>query len=102
MPRRSHVCVARLDAVLVLVFLVAAACLPGAPRGDFSTFVVAADMGNFTGATEFRGTAEAIARAGAGEFMISPGDIDPVRCGLRRHPAFGGRSVSVVAHSGQL
>ena len=77
MPRRSHVCVARLDAVLVLVFLLAAACLPGAPRGDFSTFVVAADMRNFTGATESRGTAKAIAMAGAGEFTISPGDTDP-------------------------
>ncbi len=34
-------------------------------------------MRNFTGETEFAGAAKAIARVGAGEFMISPGDIDP-------------------------
>jgi hypothetical protein len=47
------------------------------------TFAVAADMRYFSGPTLyntpqfFRGAVEAIAAAGGGAFMISPGDIDP-------------------------
>jgi len=46
------------------------------------TFTVTADMREFAGpdydtSEYFRGVCEAIAAAGKGEFMISPGDIDP-------------------------
>ena len=46
-------------------------------------FVVTCDMREYSGAgffdtsDYFRGTCEAIARVGKGDFMISPGDIDP-------------------------
>jgi hypothetical protein len=63
--------------VIALSIVLLAACPVGAPPSNYFTFVVAADMRNFTGETEFTGAAKAIARAGAGEFMISPGDIDP-------------------------
>jgi len=41
------------------------------------TFTVAADMREFVGASEFRAAVEAMRKAGAGSFMVSPGDIDP-------------------------
>ena len=63
-------------ALALSLFFVAACAVP-APLSDHFTFVVAADMRNFTGATEFTGAAKAIARTGAGEFMVFPGDIDP-------------------------
>ena len=42
-------------------------------------YIITADMRNFTGDNidYFRGACEAIAKIGAGDFMISPGDIDP-------------------------
>ena len=52
-----------------------------AEKGGF-TFVVTCDMREFTTPKYdtpqyFRGVVEAVARAGKGEFMVSPGDIDP-------------------------
>jgi 3',5'-cyclic AMP phosphodiesterase CpdA len=48
--------------------------------GDELVFIVAADMRDFAhsdkGSTHFSGACEAIAAAGKGSFMISPGDLD--------------------------
>ena len=67
----------KLAAAIVFSLLFIAACPVGAPSSNYFTFVVAADMRDLTGETQFAGAAKAIAKAGAGEFMISPGDIDP-------------------------
>lgn len=50
------------------------------PEGEIQVvFSVTSDMREYTGcsANYFRGVCETIASGGAGEFMISPGDIDP-------------------------
>ena len=62
---------------LMLIVGLWAGCTPATPSGLSFTFDVAADMRDLTGPNEFRGVAQAVARAGAGAFMISPGDIDP-------------------------
>ncbi len=67
----------RLTAAAAFLLLFIAACPADAPPPNYFTFVATADMRNLTGETEFAGAAKVIARAGAGEFMISPGDIDP-------------------------
>jgi hypothetical protein len=51
-------------------------CSTGSGTGPL-TFTVSADMREFVGASEFRGALEAMKGAGAGSFMVSPGDIDP-------------------------
>ena len=66
--------------VFIILFLpVAAQCNSDSTR---FTFVVAADMRKYAGPEYqnphyFLGTCQAIAEAGKGAFMISPGDIDP-------------------------
>lgn len=68
----------RAPLLLAIVASLATGCSSETPPADTGlTFTVAADMREFTGATEFRGAVEAIRSAGAGSFMISPGDIDP-------------------------
>lgn len=52
-------------------------CTPTPYANDRLEFTVVADMRNYLGADEFTGAAEAIAETGAGEFVVSPGDIDP-------------------------
>jgi hypothetical protein len=42
-----------------------------------AAFVVVSDMRHYLGTTEFRSTARAIAAAGPGGFIVSPGDLDP-------------------------
>ncbi|MFH1070701.1 MAG: metallophosphoesterase [Candidatus Glassbacteria bacterium] len=73
-----------------VLFLTAAPLM--SPAGSFAgssadsgfTFVVTCDMREFAtpkydSPQYFRGVVEAVARAGKGDFMISPGDIDPPR-----------------------
>jgi hypothetical protein len=67
----------KLAAAIALSIVLVSACSVAGRASNYFIFVVAADMRNFTGETEFAGAAKAIASAGAGEFMISPGDIDP-------------------------
>jgi len=65
---------------VLLLAVLALAALSGCPTGIGTaplTFTVAADMREFVGASEFRGAVEAMKKAGAGSFMVSPGDIDP-------------------------
>jgi hypothetical protein len=76
-PRRSPARALALIGALMLVVGLWAGCAPATPSGLAFTFDVAADMRDLTGPTEFRGVARAVARAGVGAFMISPGDIDP-------------------------
>lgn len=47
------------------------------PAGTPVRFSVAADMRSFVGLTEFRGLLDSLTAKGAGEFLVSPGDIDP-------------------------
>ncbi len=70
--------VKKLPRILLVLFLaLLAGCPAPAPTGPSFTFSLAADTRNFTGETEFRGALRALAGAGAGLFMIAPGDIDP-------------------------
>lgn len=74
---------------LFLVVLTLAGCLPGIeydtspfelPAGTVVlSFAATADMREYTGPDRrfFRGACERIASGGPGDFMISPGDIDP-------------------------
>jgi hypothetical protein len=62
---------------LVLLFALLVGCPAPTPTGPSFTFSLTADMRNFTSETEFRGALRALADAGAGLFMIAPGDIDP-------------------------
>ena len=76
-------------AAIVLAALVLLSCSPGIdydtspfelPSGTIQvSFAVTADMRDYTGDSMlyFRGACERIAHGGAGDFMISPGDIDP-------------------------
>jgi hypothetical protein len=74
-----------------LAFIAAAALFVSCagPAGSGTTFVLAADMRNFVaGASLFEGACDAIRASGAGDFMISPGDIDPpddVRAAVTSH-----------------
>lgn len=65
----------------ILALALAGCAVAQAEPAGFS-FIAAADMRQFTGkrgdsAEYFRGTCEAIAAAGKGAFLVSPGDIDP-------------------------
>jgi hypothetical protein len=68
--------VALLPVLAVLVLL----CV-GCPNPDQgfvdATFTVMSDMRHYLGSTEFLATARAVAEAGPGQFIVSPGDIDP-------------------------
>jgi hypothetical protein len=76
----------RLDAACLIVCLAttgghATAQTNAAGTNEFS-FIVAGDMRNFVaplpgGKRQFDGACEAIRQAGAGEFMVMPGDFDP-------------------------
>jgi hypothetical protein len=50
--------------------------VPGTEARSLS-FSVAGDMRGYVGATEFGGVLAALAAIGAGDFLVSPGDIDP-------------------------
>ena len=68
-----------LSAIASSVFLLC--CLmPGVTQAEELVFVIAADMRNFAAAGEetehFSAACKAVAEAGAGSFMISPGDLD--------------------------
>lgn len=71
-----------LPLALALTVLSLRPSVPLAAEGSF-TFAVAADMRQFAGpgtydsTIYFRGVSEALDSRGRGEFMISPGDIDP-------------------------
>jgi 3',5'-cyclic AMP phosphodiesterase CpdA len=63
-----------LAAIAAAVLLVSCAASPGGG----TAFVLAADMRNFVaGPSFFEGACDSIKATGAGDFMISPGDIDP-------------------------
>jgi len=70
------------SATFALALLALAACAAAKAEQPGFSFIAAADMRLFTGgkydsSQYFRGTCEAIATAGKGAFMVSPGDIDP-------------------------
>jgi hypothetical protein len=52
-------------------------CPVPTPTGPSFTLSLTADMRSYTGETEYRGALHALAGAGAGSFMVAPGDIDP-------------------------
>jgi hypothetical protein len=52
-------------------------CPAVGPVGPSFTFDVTADMREFVGETGFKGAVRSLSRVGIGEFMVSPGDIDP-------------------------
>jgi hypothetical protein len=62
---------------LVLLLALLAGCPVPTPTGPSFTFSLTADMRSYTGETEYRGALRALAGAGAGSFMVAPGDIDP-------------------------
>jgi hypothetical protein len=63
-------------AAAVILFVSCTAASATLPSG--TTFILAADMRNFVAGTSyFEGACDAIRKAGPGDFMISPGDIDP-------------------------
>jgi hypothetical protein len=63
--------------LLILLIALLVSCEVPTPTGPSFTFSVTADMRSFTGETEYRGALRALADAGAGLFMVAPGDIDP-------------------------
>jgi hypothetical protein len=68
--------------ITFFLILAATISLPAAAAGPAEdlVFIIAADMRNFAADGEwsknFSGACEAVAEAGAGSFMISPGDLD--------------------------
>jgi len=64
---------------LLLILLILGSCTGNKTSEESFSFVLVADMRNFTGDDKnfFRGACEAIAAQNGIEFIISPGDIDP-------------------------
>ena len=72
----------KMIAALALGVVALADVSPATEENQGFSFIAAADMRNFAGgkydsSNYFRGTCEAIAAAGKGAFLVSPGDIDP-------------------------